>query len=196
MSNEWDEYAAEWDDDPAARAYAAAAHESLAELLGHAKVSLEGARVLDFGCGTGLLTERLVADGALVTAVDTSPAMLARVDEKIHRLGWQHVTTSDHIPGTDEMFELVVCSSVLSFVDDLAACVAQLSHTLRSGGWFVQWDWEQSGADEHGLTRAHIAEALTAAGLVDITVETAFRVDMHGQEMAPLRGSGRRPGTD
>ncbi|NQU36936.1 MAG: SAM-dependent methyltransferase, partial [Actinobacteria bacterium] len=71
--NEWDDYAANWDSDPGARGYARAAFLSLQPVLADSGVSLAGARVCDFGAGTGLLAEQLVAAGAAVDAVDTSP---------------------------------------------------------------------------------------------------------------------------
>ncbi len=59
MSNEWDDAAAGWDDDEAVRSFTAAAHTSLLAVLARADKSLDGAKALDFGRGTGLLTERL-----------------------------------------------------------------------------------------------------------------------------------------
>ena len=47
-----------------------------ARLLGALPRDLTGLRVLDAGCGTGLLTADLAARGALVTAVDISPALI------------------------------------------------------------------------------------------------------------------------
>lgn len=45
-----------------------------------------GTRVLELGCGTGLLTHRLLEFGCEVTGVDNSPEMLAHVSSKVHRL--------------------------------------------------------------------------------------------------------------
>ena len=70
--NPWDEYAADWDDDPDVRAYAAAAFQSLIDVLDSQGAHLEGAVVCDFGCGSGLLTEHLAGPARRVDAVDTS----------------------------------------------------------------------------------------------------------------------------
>ena len=58
-SSEWDEFAAGWNDDPAAVSYSRAAHGSLIDILDQRGRSVAGT-VLDFGCGTGLLTEQIV----------------------------------------------------------------------------------------------------------------------------------------
>lgn len=190
-TDEWAEHAGGWDDDPAARAYAAAAHRSLLEVVADHGLGLAGTHVLDFGCGTGLLTELLVDTVGPIDAVDTSPTMLAVLDRKVADRAWTTVTLGSVVP--DSTFDLIVCSSVCSFLDDYPATVADLVGRLRPGGVFVQWDWERVGDDPHGLGRDEIRSALTLAGLEQIDVRTAFSVDVGEQTMDPLIGHGRRP---
>lgn len=147
--------------------------------------------MLDFGCGTGLLTELLVDTVGPIAAVDTSPAMLAVLDRKIADRGWTTVTPGTVVP--DSTFDLIVCSSVCSFLDDYPGTVATLVARLRPGGVFAQWDWERVGDDPHGLGRDEIRSALTRAGLEQIDVSTAFHVDIGEETMAPLVGHGRLP---
>ncbi|MEM9467519.1 MAG: class I SAM-dependent methyltransferase [Actinomycetota bacterium] len=189
----WDEYADGWDDDPAARTYAEAAFASLVETLARFGRTLDGLTVCDFGCGTGLLTERLADTAARIDAVDTSPAMLARLATKAETHGWDHVRLSTEVPESVRGHDLVVCSSVLSFVDDLQATTTRLAELLGDGGVFVQWDWEADPADDepHGLTREAIRTALEGAGLVDVRVDTAFELPFEDMVMRPLIGVGR-----
>jgi hypothetical protein len=59
---------------------------------------------------------------------------------------------------------------------------------------FIQWDWERADdADPHGLSREEITAALQQAGLSDVTVRPAFRVEVEGITMQPLEGFGWRP---
>lgn len=190
-ANEWDESAEGWDGDEATRAYAAGAFASLCTLL--EPRSLTGMRVLDFGCGTGLLTEQLVAAGAAhVCAVDSSPAMLAVLDDKIVDQAWSSVISSQAVPVDPDAFDLVVCSSVMAFIDDYEATVVTLVQLLSPDGRFVQWDWERVDDDPHGLSRSEISTALVEAGLEDVSVEIGFEVEAHGQTMRPLMGVGQR----
>ncbi len=192
--NEWDSYAGSWDDDEAVQAYADAAFATLLRLLDRCGISLDGARVIDFGCGTGQLTERLVAGGATVLAIDTSAAMLAVLEKKISESGWSGVTTSSALPPPGPAYDLVICSSVCAFVDDYPGTVRDLVSRVGSGGLFVQWDWERNDheQDSFGLSRTEIGDALVNAGLAEISVETAFVVSVEGESMEPLMGSGRR----
>jgi len=190
--SEWDESADGWDGDEATRAYAAGAFSSLVKLI--ETRTLDGMRVLDFGCGTGLLTEQLVTAGAShIDAIDTSPAMLTVLDAKVRGQGWNNVETSHAIPIGSGSFDLVVCSSVLAFIDDYLGTVSGLVAMLKPGGTFVQWDWERVDDDPHGLSRSEISETLRGAGLDNISVDIGFEADAYGQTMRPLMGVGRRP---
>lgn len=190
----WADHAPGWDDDPAARAYSAAAYRSLIDLLSEHGRSVGGMTVCDFGCGTGLLTEQLVDEAESIDAVDASPAMLEVLTAKIADRGWTNVRTATDIPSGSDTHDLVVCSSVCSFLDDYPGTVRRLAELLRPGGVFVQWDWERDGdTDGDGLSRSEIFDALTAAGFSGVHVATAFEVPFEGEVMRPLIGVGRRP---
>lgn len=190
---DWDQHAEDWDQRDATRAYASAAFSSLQEIAGSRDVALAGAKVLDFGCGTGLLTEQLVSAGAAVHGVDTSPAMLDVLNRKARQYGWRSVHTSTELPTSTELFDLVVCSSVCSFLDDYPGAVEELVALLRPGGLFVQWDWERTGDDPGGLSKQEIGYALDRAGLLEVSVKVGFVVTIEDHTMSPLVGYGQRP---
>ena len=191
--SEWDALACDWDDDPAVRAYATGAFESLCQLLERAALGLESARVLDFGCGTGVLTELLVEAGATVHAVDLSEAMLDVLRAKTHLIASGRVVAERALPAVAPAFDLVVCSSVCSFLENYPAEVLELSERLVPGGWFVQGDWERVPDEAGGLSPAEITEALNAAGLSGVEVRVGFERAVGELRMAPLMGSGQRP---
>ena len=201
---DWDDEADRWDEDEAVRAYARAAFESLSRVCGERGVQLGGARAFDFGCGTGLLVERLAPVCEAVVALDTSPRMIERLREKVERLKFGNVqTTTDSLEraassGTALLavpFDLVTCSSVCAFLDDYPRTAALLAGLLRPGGLFVQWDWEldPNDAEPFGLSRQEVQEALFGAGLEAVQVETAFEVPLGDVTMRPLMGVGRAP---
>ncbi|MEM1413583.1 MAG: class I SAM-dependent methyltransferase [Myxococcota bacterium] len=190
----WDDEAAAWDDDPVVRAFARAVFESLEALLRERGARLDGARILDFGCGTGLMSERFGAARS-VLAVDASPKMI----DVLERKALPNVTARTAPAGADDApFDLIVASSVCGFLPDYPGTLATLAGTLTPGGLFVQWDWErpEDGEDQgFGLERRQIEAALRDAGLEERHVATAFAVAVPGSDdvMRPLLGVGRRP---
>lgn len=200
---DWDEYAEGWDDDPAVRAYADAAFATLSRELRARDVELASLRVLDFGCGTGLLTEKLAGACTEVVGIDPAEKMIAVLRGKIDASGWKNVHTVVGTVGEDRIeegplaapFDLVVCSSVCAFLPDYPATVRALVAQLAPQGVFAQFDWERDDASEDpfGLTRGEIEAALDQAGLARTTVDTAFEQPVGEMTMKPLLGLGRRP---
>lgn len=199
----WDERADGWDENAAVRAYSDGAYSSLLRLEEAGLLKLDGARVLDFGCGTGLLTEKLSPLAEGVVALDTSIAMIQVLKNKVATLGLTNVEPiAKPLEGAmsanpslfETPFDLITCSSVCAFLEDYPATVLTLSQLLRPGGAFVQWDWElDPDSDEpFGLTRSQIEAALDAAGLTNRIVDVAFDVEFEGEHMRPLLGFGVR----
>lgn len=197
--SDWDDYARTWDEG-APVIYADAAAESLRTRLTEHGVALSGARVLDFGCGTGLLATRLAPDVHHITALDPSAGMIARLKEKI-AAGTNHIKNIDAVEGTLDAlehdaprFDLITASSVCAFVDDYEGTLARLAASLAPGGVFCQWDWEYNPSDDEpfGLTRDAITRGLESAGLEILYVGTAFEAGFEGMVMRPLMGMGRR----
>ena len=195
MAIDWDDHADGWDEDEGVRAYADAAVASRERLLSDSGSVLATARVCDFGCGTGLLSERLAARGASVDAVDSSDAMLGVLEAKVARCQVQSVRPLSEVPADGRAYDLVVCSSVCGFLSDYPETLARLASRLRPGGIFVQWDWEVDPDEEDGsgLTRDEIRQALENAGLEVLSVKAAFSISVGQESMSPLMGAGRKP---
>ncbi|MCE9595420.1 MAG: bifunctional 2-polyprenyl-6-hydroxyphenol methylase/3-demethylubiquinol 3-O-methyltransferase UbiG [Planctomycetes bacterium] len=93
---------------------------------------LDGARVVDLGCGGGLLSAPLVAVGARVIGVDVSGASLraarARIDANFVRADMRNV------PLANACADFVVVADVLEHVEDPEHVVAEAARLLRPGG--------------------------------------------------------------
>lgn len=105
-------------------------------------------RVLDIGCGTGALTARAARRGALVTAMDVNPEMLAIARRKIKQQGLEHRVTFDErgvaeLDGQDrDSYDTVtsgLCLSELS-PDELRWTLEQVRRVLIPGGLFLVAD--------------------------------------------------------
>ena len=103
------------------------------------RCTLAGARVLDVGCGGGLLAESLARAGAQVTAIDLAPSMVetarlhaldSGLDDRLSRRSRPN-SCSTRMP---ENSTCVTCMEMLEHVPDPAATVAVLGKLVRPGG--------------------------------------------------------------
>src|SRR3972149_10997075 len=101
-------------------------------------VRLAGKKVLDLGCGGGILAETMAAKGALVTGLDPS--------EKLIEIARQHSQQTgvnvEYVPGTaarfaaqhPATFDVLTCMELLEHVPDVSALIAACANLLRPGG--------------------------------------------------------------
>jgi SAM-dependent methyltransferase len=143
--------------------------------------------ILDFGCGTGLLTEglRKRLAGTQFVCIDTASGMIRTLGDKIQAGGWDNVQAynvalSNYERITDEStkiaidklkgkVDLIVASSVISFIppDELSATMKVLGDALKSGGILCHADWPKTDDGQHpdGFTDAKAAMIYNTAGL-------------------------------
>lgn len=109
----------------------------------------EGARVLDAGCGTGRVAQRLAEEGYAVTGVDADAAMIEVARERAAAIDW-HVADLASLD-LGETFDLVVMAgNVVPFVEaDLEAVCTRLAAHLEPRGMLVCG---------YGLDREHLPE--------------------------------------
>ena len=100
--------------------------------------ALKGKRVIDIGCGGGLLSEGMAALGAEVTGIDLSEKALgvARLHlyESGHQIDYRLIgaeTMAEEAPGT---FDHVTCLEMLEHVPDPASTVAACAKLVKPGG--------------------------------------------------------------
>ena len=102
------------------------------------RVSLGGVRVLDVGCGGGLLAESLARAGATVTAIDLAQGMIevARLHALEARLDIDYRVASPELllGERPQGFDVVTCMEMLEHVPDPGAMTATLARLLRPGG--------------------------------------------------------------
>lgn len=101
---------------------------------------VRGARVLEIGCGDGDLSVLLAKRGAIVTAIDVSPEMIAAARARAARENVQirfDIGAARKLPFPSEQFDIVVAVTVLCFVSDAAPVFQEIARVLRPGGRLV-----------------------------------------------------------
>lgn len=192
MSESWDDYAENWDDNESVISYSQKAYNSLLNI-----VDINGLSVLDFGCGTGLLTEKISKKAKCIVALDSSEKMISVLNSK----GLKNVATiknelTQSLIDTDsnlsEGFDLIVASSALAFVTDYHETLRLLKTLLRSGGVLVQWDWfkdnDTSGA---GFEKAMIETEMRKVGFSECLTTIPFEMANSDGAMKVIMGIGK-----
>lgn len=99
-----------------------------------------GHAVLDVGCGRGRIAQLCLERGARqVVGVDLSAAMLARCPQPARLL--RAAAHLDALPLDQGSFDGAVAALCLGHVSALAVAIAEISRTLRPGGWLVISDF-------------------------------------------------------
>jgi 2-polyprenyl-6-hydroxyphenyl methylase / 3-demethylubiquinone-9 3-methyltransferase len=103
-----------------------------------ARARLDGARVLDVGCGGGLLAENLARRGAQVTAIDLAPSMIetARLHAAESGLAIDYRVQDANVLAAQapHSFDVVCCMEMLEHVADPAAFLGLLGVLVKPGG--------------------------------------------------------------
>jgi len=95
-------------------------------------VNLEGARVLDIGCGIGTYVEKLDSVSGGAYGVDIDPARVGK-----GKSGALSVAVSERLPFADGSFDMVLLNEVIEHVQDDAATMREACRVLRPGGHVV-----------------------------------------------------------
>lgn len=101
-------------------------------------VGLRDKRVLDVGCGGGILAESMAGRGAAVTGIDLSDKALSvarlHLYESGHQVDYQHASAEDYADAHPGSFDVVTCLEMLEHVPDPASTVRACARLLKPGG--------------------------------------------------------------
>jgi 2-polyprenyl-6-hydroxyphenyl methylase/3-demethylubiquinone-9 3-methyltransferase len=102
-------------------------------------VDLPGKKLLDVGCGGGVFSESMAANGAQVTAIDLSQESLdvakLHLYESKHSIEYKNQTVEDFANDHESSFDVIVCMEMLEHVPDPQSIVDACVKLLKPGGW-------------------------------------------------------------
>jgi len=181
--------AATWDENPGR---VTMAHDVARAILGTVQPGPD-MDVLDFGCGTGLLTLALQPYVRTITAVDSSQGMLDVLDAKIRARSLTNVRTrlvnldrGDKLPGP---FDLVVSSMTFHHIRDVGMLLDRIAGVLKPGGRIAVADLDSDegkfhdsdeGVFHNGFDRCVMMKSFEAAGFSSVRNRTAAIIQKPG----------------
>jgi 2-polyprenyl-6-hydroxyphenyl methylase/3-demethylubiquinone-9 3-methyltransferase len=101
-------------------------------------VSLSGAKVIDIGCGGGILSESMAMANATVTGIDMAegPLAVARLHqhESLAKVEYQQATAEELAAAEPESYDVVTCLEMLEHVPDPAQVIQSCAALVKPGG--------------------------------------------------------------
>lgn len=187
-TDDFDEKAATWDADPAKVERARVVADAV-----RATVPLDrSTRLLEYGAGTGLVTQALRDAVGPVTLADTSAGMRDVMQAKVAAGALRDATIWDldlsQGPVPDERFDLVVTVMTLHHIADLDPVLAAFRRLLEPGGHLCVVDLDEEDgsfhtegfAGHHGFDRGDLQRRLTGAGFTGVTFRDCHHVERDG----------------
>jgi ubiquinone/menaquinone biosynthesis C-methylase UbiE len=192
---DFDKAAASWDEEPRRVSLA----KDIADAVSAEIVLTPDIDVLDFGCGTGLVTIRLQPLVRSVTGVDSSPGMLEVLKAKIEKQGLANVRVqyldlerSDVLEGN---YDIIVSSMTFHHIKEIGPLLNQFYKALSPNGYLCIADLDpdegsfhddNNGVYHFGFNRATLRKAFRETGFEGVRDRTAAEV------IKPVRGEDRR----
>lgn len=109
-------------------------------LIEHYDQEISRVRLLDIGCGGGVLTEEYALMGCQVTGIDVSAKSIsvAETHAAANRLPIKYkIGSGTQLPFEDQSFDVVSCCDVLEHITDWRMVIAETRRVLKPGGPFL-----------------------------------------------------------
>ena len=152
---------------------------------------------MDYGAGTGLVTLRIQPLVGRVLAVDTSPGMLAVLEEKVASARIANVAVRlwdvEKDPLPEDRFDVIVSTMTFHHLRDIPAALGRFRDLLQPGGQMAVADLDTEAGDFHadpagvwhfGFDRDELKGQFEAAGFSRVVTGTAYRLER------PVAGGG------
>lgn len=190
-TNHFDQAAKTWDEKPRRIEMAKAVGEAIKERVPVTK----NMQMIDFGCGTGLISLLFSEEVNEIIALDTSQGMLDVLQSKLENQGIHHVTPTlvkENEPSKQNyQADLLVSSMVLHHVADLEKEIKTISSWIKPGGYIALSDLEPEDGSfhasavekvHHGIDPVYLKDQLKINGITTVSVTTVYRIKRQNDE--------------
>jgi trans-aconitate methyltransferase len=149
-----------------------------------------GERILDLGCGSGRLTQKIAAAGASVVGLDNAPAMLAQAGEQFPELTFVLADATRlefREPLREGSFDAVFSNAALHWIRPEQAVAANIAALLKPGGRLVA---EFGGKENVRHITDAAAQAVTEAGFQAVAGDEGWFYPSIGEYASLVESEG------
>ncbi|KAF6758178.1 hexaprenyldihydroxybenzoate methyltransferase [Ephemerocybe angulata] len=189
-------------------------------ILRHYDFDDESTEVMDFACGSGLLSQHIAPYAKSVVGVDISQGMVdlynmfalnqGLLSEELRAVRFDVLASSPQDPFNGQRFDVVVCASAYHHFESIEDVTTALVSYLKPGGTLIVVDLIQPGEQvnldelfpEHegsivahrgGFKETTIVQAFEKSGLQEVEFRPAVNVKKKGQSLQLFLAKGRKP---
>lgn len=185
MESRFDIEAATWDDNPMRVAMA----QNVASAMLLAIPVKHDMTVIDFGCGTGLISLALQSSFSQITGIDTSQGMVDVLNNKIKTADINNIEVLclDITQSTPDIkADVIVSSMALHHVEDVDSLLKTFTAMLNPGGYLALADLDtepgtfhpdNTGIYHFGFNREWFIELLLLLGYKNVTTKIAYIIE-------------------
>jgi ubiquinone/menaquinone biosynthesis C-methylase UbiE len=191
MTNRFDNDAKTWDD----KSHRVKLSDDIAATV-RAQINLTpDMDLLDFGCGTGLLSLRFAGEVGSLTGLDNSAGMLEVFRRKAQDAGLGNVATLQlDLDGGNHLnrkFDLIISAMTLHHVKNIDPVISELVRGLNPGGRLCIADLDpdhglfhsdNTGVEHYGFERESMMETFKKASLTNVFATTAASMTREGAD--------------
>lgn len=173
----------------------------------HKKVLLsKDSAVLDFGCGTGLVSFFFYPFVKKLEGVDSSAGMVEQFNKKAREQNFSNagarVMDIDHEELPPDQYDIIVSSMVFHHIESPKDLLPKLYHSLRKGGVLAMADLDQEdgtfhppeaeGVRHHGFLRQEMEDWFKSAGFNNVSTSTVMQIEREKQNYSVFLCVGKK----